>query len=276
MKRINYKELTVGRVSSFFVRKLTQFPSFVLWKYNKYLNSNIYSSVSQLKNKHDGERVFILANGPSLKKVDFSLLKENFSIGLNRIYLLEKEVGFLPDYLVVVNDLVLSQFSDDLNFLETNKFFPFKYKNKFHENRGKNYFFSPSLSINDGFSKNFSDVVYTGGTVTFVALQLAFFLGFKEVILLGLDHDFVEKGIPNKTEIRSQDVDQSHFHPEYFPKGVKWQLPDLVRSEIAYSLAKEFYEKHGRSIVDATEGGKCEIFKKVNLVEYLNADKKSI
>ena len=79
MKRINYKELTIDRILNFFGRKLIQFPSFILWKYNKYLNSQTYSSISQLQNKHYGERVFILANGPSLKNIDFSLLKGNFS-----------------------------------------------------------------------------------------------------------------------------------------------------------------------------------------------------
>ena len=88
-------------------------------------------------------------------------------------------------------------------------------------------------------------------------------MGFKEVILVGLDHNFVEKGRPNKTEVRAADVDESHCHPDYFTKGVKWQLPDLLRSEKAYSIAREAFESDGRRILDATVGGKCEIFDKV-------------
>jgi hypothetical protein len=65
-------------------------------------------------------------------------------------------------------------------------------------------------------------------------------------------------------EIRTAEQDQSHFHPQYFPKGAKWQLPDLLRSEIDFSLAKNAFETDGRKIYDATIGGKCEVFEKVD------------
>jgi hypothetical protein len=104
--------------------------------------------------------------------------------------------------------------------------------------------------------------ISSGGTVTFVALQLAYFMGFETVILIGLDHSFVEKGVPNKTEVRHSERDDSHCHPDYFPKGIKWQLPDLYRSELAYALARQAFERDGRRIVDATPGGKCGVFPK--------------
>ena len=69
---------------------------------------------------------------------------------------------------------------------------------------------------------------------------------------------------PNIVETRSADVDDNHFHPNYFPKGYKWQSPDLLRSEIAYGLAKEAFEMDGRKIFDATIGGKCEVFEKID------------
>ena len=96
-----------------------------------------------------------------------------------------------------------------------------------------------------------------------VALQLAYFMGFSEVILIGVDHNFVEKGTPNKTEVRTAETDQSHFHPQYFPRGVRWQLPDLQRSEQAYALARAAFERAGRKILDATVGGRCPVFERV-------------
>src|SRR5262249_54292447 len=107
-----------------------------------------------------------------------------------------------------------------------------------------------------------SHPISSGGTVTFVSLQLAYFMGFREVIVIGLDHSFAEKGIPNSTEVRQSEKDQSHCHPDYFPKGTKWQLPDLYRSEFAYALAREAFERDGRNIIDATIGGRCEVFRK--------------
>jgi hypothetical protein len=88
-------------------------------------------------------------------------------------------------------------------------------------------------------------------------------MGFREVILIGVDHSFIDKGTPNTTEVRSTENDPNHFHPNYFSKGTKWQLPDLKRSELAYGMAKETFEKAGRTILDATVDGKCPVFNKV-------------
>ena len=60
--------------------------------------------------------------------------------------------------------------------------------------------------------------------------------------------------------LRGKDI--NHFHPEYFGKGVRWNLPDLEKSEIAYQLAKKEFENDGRRIIDATVDGKLKIFPK--------------
>jgi hypothetical protein len=121
-----------------------------------------------------------------------------------------------------------------------------------------------TLSITDGFTTDFRRPLYGGGTVTYVALQIAYLMGFSEVILIGVDHSFADKGTPNKVETRQTETDVNHFHPNYFPKGVKWQLPDLRRSELAYELANRVFENDGRKILDATVSGKCPVFKKVD------------
>jgi hypothetical protein len=89
-------------------------------------------------------------------------------------------------------------------------------------------------------------------------------MGFQQVIIVGLDHNYAETGVPNEIAKRNLESDASHFHPDYFPKGTNWQLPDLKRSEIDYSLARQAFEEDGREILDATIDGKCTIFKKVS------------
>ena len=44
--------------------------------------------LAELKDKYQGQRAFIIGNGPSLKITDLSKLKEEFTFGLNRIYLM--------------------------------------------------------------------------------------------------------------------------------------------------------------------------------------------
>jgi hypothetical protein len=105
--------------------------------------------------------------------------------------------------------------------------------------------------------------VWEGGTVTYTALQVAYYLGFEQVILVGVDHNYVTSGKPNATVVSEGD-DPNHFHPGYFGKGFRWQLPDLVQWEEAYRLARRTYEADGRQVIDATVGGKLRIFPRVD------------
>ena len=64
--------------------------------------------------------------------------------------------------------------------------------------------------------------------------------------------------------MQSQGDDPNHFSVAYFGKGFRWQLPDLETSEVAYRMARKAYETDGRKVLDATIGGKLDIFEKVD------------
>jgi hypothetical protein len=104
--------------------------------------------------------------------------------------------------------------------------------------------------------------IWEGATVTYVAMQLAYFMGFTTVILIGVDHSFKTQG-PAHRLVVSEGADENHFHPEYFGKGVRWQLPDLETSERAYMKARAAFEADGRKVLDATVGGKLTVFEKI-------------
>jgi hypothetical protein len=222
--------------------------------------------IKTLHNKHKGERLFLIANGPSIKDMDLSGLKNEYTMCMNRFYIYFEKLGFIPNYLLCVEDLVLEQFSDDFNNLPIeNKFVNWRLQKTID----KCHYLKEDFAINPFFQTDLTKPTHFGGTVTFACLQLAYYLGFQEVIIIGLDHSFKEKGIPNKTEVRQYEKDESHFDPNYFPKGMKWKLPDLDKSEIGYRIARDFYEKNGRKIIDCTINGKCDIFVKGELSSYL-------
>ncbi len=81
--------------------------------------------------------------------------------------------------------------------------------------------------------------------------------------MIGVDHAYRDRGVPNTPAVRQQALDADHFHPDYFPKGSRWQPPDLLRSEIAYATARRVFESDGRRILDATVAGHCPVFEKV-------------
>jgi hypothetical protein len=193
--------------------------------------------------------------------MDLRPLRREVTFGMNRVYLLFPELGFETSYYVAVNDLVLEQCASDIRTLALPRFITWRGRRWFRGDRQVIYL-DTDYTGPETFSQDVSGRVFEGCTVTYVAMQLAYHMGFETVVLIGVDHSFETQGTPNTTVTSSGD-DQDHFSPAYFGKGFRWQLPDLGGSERAYRLAAEAYQRAGRQIVDATVGGKLTIFPKV-------------
>jgi hypothetical protein len=214
-----------------------------------------------MKNSHTGERCVIIGNGPSLQNTDLKKLKNVYTFGMNRFYLAFTDLGFTTSCLLTVNDLIIEQCANDLMALPIPTFISWRGRQWVQPSTNLVYLYTSYLLPQ--FNKNAAGRLWEGATVTFVAMQLAFFLGFKQVILIGVDHNFATKGTPNTTVVSTGD-DPNHFHPGYFGKGFRWQLPDLDTSELAYIMARDAYQKDGREILDATVDGKLTVFPKVD------------
>lgn len=225
--------------------------------------------LEKLRGYHWGKRCFLIGNGPSLKKMDLRPLANEYTIGLNRIYLLFDEIGFTTTYHVTINKLVVEQCAQDIAQIKAPKFISWETRDLIPFN--DDMIFLRSL-FHPHFSKDPMVGIWEGSTVTYAAMQVAHFLGFHEVILIGVDHNFETKG-PANQEVVTEDEDPNHFAPNYFGKGFRWQLPDLYRSEIAYRLARLAFEQNNREIVDATVGGKLDVFRKANYEELLQGNK---
>jgi hypothetical protein len=219
--------------------------------------------LGSLRDSRRGERCFIIGNGPSLKNTDLSKLRDETTFGLNRIYLLFPELGFPTTYLVTINKLVIEQCADELLAAPTTKFLPWTLRKYLNPAKLESTVFIRSDRDQPGFSDDARLPMWAGATVTYAAMQLAYHMGFGEVILIGVDHSFTTQGKPH-TAIVSEGDDPNHFAPNYFGKGFKWQLPDLETSEIAYGMAKQAFEADGRKILDATIDGKLLVFEKAD------------
>jgi len=207
-----------------------------------------------------------MGNGPSLARTDWDLLRGEATIGTNRIYLLRDAMGFDPDVYCCVNDLVLEQFHPEIASLPSLKLIDWRFGRRVLA-ADRRTAFLPELPVL-AFHGDLLDGWNHGYTVTFAALQAAFFLGFERVILIGVDHRFAASGHATR-EVTSRGADRDHFAPDYFGRGVRWHLPDLAGSTRAYRIAREAYRAAGREILDATEGGALGVFPKLPLAEAL-------
>ena len=239
------------------IRRLPELPSATLHPWRLASRKRI----AGLKGIHQGERCFIIGNGPSLRQTDLTRLRGELTFGLNRIYLLFPELGFATTYYLSMNDLVIEQCAGEIQALPIPKFLTWRSRRFIKPSGDTNFLYTTYTGPR--FAKNAGGRLWEGATVTYVALQLAYYMGFSQVILIGVDHNFVTKGDANQT-VTSTGDDPNHFAPNYFGKGFKWQLPDLETSERAYRMANTAYEADGRQVLDATVEGKLTIFPKVD------------
>jgi len=222
--------------------------------------------LAELNGKFAGRRCFVMGNGPSLLKCDLTLLKNEVTIGSNAQYLSWETMGFIPTFLTVEDRLVAEDRASDLCALqEPTKIFP-KYLLYCLRSSVNTIFINFAVDYQPfpQFSSDFEEIVYWGGTVSMLNLQLAYYLGCSEIYLIGFDHHYK---VPDRIEnhvITSSGDDVNHIHPNYFGKGFRWHDPNLPRMEQAYSEARRFLDAREIVIRNATVGGNLDVFDRVD------------
>ena len=252
-----------------FANKINRSKNYLNWYFSDRLRLKAF------KNKHQGQDCFIMGNGPSLNKMDLTLLNDYHTFGMNKIFLIFKRVELELSYLVSVNDLVIEQSKEEFEKMNCPVFLSYsKSQNvidkKDHIHRLYTQFSKAGMSWL--FTPNMEEPIFEGCTVTFVALQLAYYMGFERVFLVGVDHNFKQTGKPHEKQTMTED-DANHFDPNYF-KGNAWHLADLRGSEVSYHLADYAYQSTGRKIYDATVEGKLDIYEKISYEDAIRMARK--
>lgn len=206
-------------------------PHYLGWRFHEKGQRHAADVIGPMKDKFAGCRCIVIGNGSSLKIMDLSVLKHEFTFGLNRIYLLFEQLGFETNFFVSTNGLVLKQFAKDINKVKSLRILNWLHR-KYYEVNEKTVFLcaKPSEKMD---ARVLNGYFAGSGTVTNLALELAFFFGFSEVILIGIDHSYAFEGQPG-VPVVSNGNDFNHFSPDYFGKGTVWQLPNYKAMEFGY------------------------------------------
>ncbi|MFT5694775.1 MAG: hypothetical protein ACI9QQ_000750 [Myxococcota bacterium] len=228
--------------------------------------------LEEFRDLHKGQRCFILGGGPSLKSIDPAPLAGEHTFGVNGLFLIYDWLGFEPTYYAVEDFLVYEdRFQDIKDFVrDSTCFFPLQFECPGF-NRPSNRYYRGIYEFDEDanwpeFSEDPTRMLWIGGTVTYICMQLAHYMGFEEVVLLGMDHSYSKPHdlIVRGNDWTSQSEDPNHFHPDYFGEGYRWHDPRTDRMEKAYAKARAVFERDGRRIVNATVGGKLESFERVD------------
>lgn len=226
-----------------------------------------HKRLCKLRNAYRGRRCFVIGNGPSLSLADLRRLHGEITIGCNGLFLIFDQMGYLPTFYTVEDRLVAEDRAVSINIIKgTTKIFPRKLAYCLKQDESTLYInFLYSYDSFPKFSAQFDKAVFWGGTVTFLNLQLAYYLGCSEVFLIGVDHNYlVPREIGQDGIIVSADADVNHFHPDYFGPGYRYHDPRIERMEQAYQAAREFGSKNGMSIFNVTRGGRLDVFPRVD------------
>ncbi len=229
-------------------------------------------AIAKFAGRHAGQRCFILGGGPSLKLIDPAPLRNEVTFAVNGIFLIYDWLGFEPSYYVVEDFLVYADRWREIReqVKASTCFFPDHFRHAAFERDNHHYFraiydFDPRSGF-PHFSRNAARILWIGGTVTYICLQLALYMGFKEVYLIGMDHNYRRpEHVRSEGDVwTSHGEDPNHFHPQYFGAGYRWHDPQVARMETAYRRAREVYEGAGAKVFNATVGGQLEVFPRVD------------
>lgn len=227
-----------------------------------------HPEMNRFKNIHAGERCFIIGNGPSLSMTDLDTLADNGEVcfGVNKIYLAFDKTKWRPNYFCVSDPMMIPICSDHLSEFPGIIFFADDYHwISNHKIEGVQYvhFKSEQYYPNfPGFSDDLTQYTCLGYTVLYdFCIQIAAFMGFSEIYLLGADNSF------------SGPVTGSgnHFSDDYYSSADKRTLvhddklyANLKLTTKAYEYAEIYSRKHGFRIYNATRGGELEVFERVD------------
>ncbi|NIQ03348.1 MAG: hypothetical protein GWM98_25670 [Nitrospinaceae bacterium] len=130
------------------------------------------AQIDSFKGIHQGKRLFIMASGPSLSDLDLSPLNRRIVMGLNRSSLIYPH----DQYHVTMDHRLFEEFPDLLR--QTPYLFTLV---------GRPWGIPLKLLGPEGFSWDLAEGIYSGYSVSYMALQIGVYMGFEEIFYLGLD-----------------------------------------------------------------------------------------
>lgn len=220
----------------------------------------------EYKNIHKGKRCFIVATGPSLSINDLNRLHEHgeICISMNRIFNIFPRTQWRPNYYMIGDKEMIEDLSDQIADLRLpHKFVSSEPKSYWKNSKSKDSI--PYKILTRGyidkmpfFSENIEKGICHGTTVTYVCIQLAVYMGFSEIFLLGVDFNYSNDLYDTKNHFEGCDtIDNKIRLNRIYPERVL----------LAYKKAYEYCQNHDCNIYNATRGGKLELYKRVNFDE---------
>lgn len=245
---------------------------------SRYIKTEDSNFIKNFKNLYDGERCFIIGNGPSLSANDLDLLIGEKTFACNRIYNIFPQTYWRPTFYMCGDRECLKDEITNIKELHgCIKWVSLLARRYGREEADELHFYNQygpfcihiENKVQNGVSEDVSRYFSTTQTVTCQEIEFAIYMGFKEIYLLGVDHNYPISIDKNGHKIMDNTV-KSHFDGG----GSKESSLHYIYYDAAtqcYQVCEDYAKSHGIKIYNATRGGKLEVFKRVNLEDVLNS-----
>ena len=200
-----------------------------------YHHRGIYNNLDGLRHKREGDALFVVGNGPSLREFPFELLRSRAWLGMNAAYRYWEQVGIYPTYYSCFDDVVLDSHGVEVvkmianrEQLEIEKFFLRRgILERYPELRD-----DPAVYFLEDLQRDFSwfgeDRITTGS----FSVLVGWLLGYRDLYILGVDLNYVERLSESVEEgrelkiVSDPDSNPNYFFDDYQRKGDRFNPPN--------------------------------------------------
>jgi len=203
----------------------------------------------------------IVGNGPSLADVSNDTLDRFDTFGCNNC-----QEKFDPDYYVLVDSMIVdhptNEFVDRINAMTSQKFIA----------KGLSPLITGSTPLNTlqglGFSFEPLKYVYIYFSVTTAMIQLAYYMGYRRIGLVGMDHYWhTPRG---KREPHPAEEDVNHYTKAYYTDVMsEWIAPRIDLLDNWHLAAKAVMEARDCQVINLTPGSALKVYPFGNLEDWI-------
>ena len=236
------------------------------WNITKQVESFEHKELEKFRNIHasDERRLFIVATGPSLTIKDLDLLhkKKELTMSVNMVYRCFAQTCWRPDYYLFEDMYGLKVYEKEVRSLGLSNMFLSDVgisdwdKGSLGENIYVYHLQEDRMHGWPRLSPEISKYISGGRTVLLSCLQMAFYMGFKEIYLIGADCDYKGNAQDEGNHFIDGYCSQEDSQPRHpFP---------VMEAFVGYQAARYYAEERGIKIYNATRGGRLEVFERVD------------
>lgn len=226
-------------------------------------NPPISHAAEALKDIHRGKRGWMIGNGPSVRLEDLDAVPDDdVKFCFNRFFKCYGDTRLREDYVVSADMLMIDDFGQEMVDLSTG--LPLFCRHRaITEVSGKFVELTPGDTYLPLFSYDPTRFVSIGGSSVFVAMQMAYWMGIRELYLYGMDFSFsMTLARDPRYKFPVSFDDNNHFIKGY-RDAKPWCPPTWRDISAGFLNARAAFELDGGRVRNATRGGKLEIFERV-------------